>query len=168
MAGKSTFLRSTALIAIMAQAGSFFCLRGTQLRISRIEKDDLSPFTGSFVPATSVELGVIDRIYSRVGARDELDRDRSTFMVEMDECTSILRHATARSLVGNVLVENGDTPLCASGFSKRLMQPLPNLIFIFSFIAGYLLCAELHLNYPPAGFNSPLSFFYATALRLFF
>lgn len=58
---------------------------------------------GSFVPATSVEIGVIDRIFSRVGARDELDRDRSTFMVEMDECTSILLNATDRSLVSSLL-----------------------------------------------------------------
>jgi DNA mismatch repair ATPase MutS len=74
MAGKSTFLRQTALIAILAQSGS--C-----------------------VPAESARIGVFDRIFSRVGARDELDRDRSTFMIEMDEATSILEMATARSLV---------------------------------------------------------------------
>ena len=74
MAGKSTFLRQTALITILAQAGSF-------------------------VPADSVEMGVVDRVFSRVGARDELDRDRSTFMIEMDEATSILKTATNRSLV---------------------------------------------------------------------
>lgn len=74
MAGKSTYLRQTALIVLLAQAGSF-------------------------VPAESVSMGVVDRIFSRVGARDELDRDRSTFMVEMDEATSILKSATPRSLV---------------------------------------------------------------------
>lgn len=74
MAGKSTFLRQTALITILAQAGSF-------------------------VPADQVEMGVVDRVFSRVGARDELDRDRSTFMVEMDEATSILKTATEHSLV---------------------------------------------------------------------
>ncbi|TNY19060.1 muts domain V-domain-containing protein [Rhodotorula diobovata] len=74
MAGKSTFLRQTALIAVLAQAGSY-------------------------VPADSARLGVCDRVFSRVGARDELDRDRSTFMIEMDEATSILENATSRSLV---------------------------------------------------------------------
>ena len=78
MAGKSTFLRQNALIVILAQAGSF-------------------------VPADRVVLGLVDRVFSRVGARDELDRDRSTFFVEMDEATSILKEATDRSLV-NVLV----------------------------------------------------------------
>lgn len=76
MAGKSTFLRQTALIAVLAQAGSY-------------------------VPAESVRMGVFDRVFSRVGARDELDRDRSTFMIEMDECTSILENATSRSLVSS-------------------------------------------------------------------
>ncbi|GAA5916314.1 uncharacterized protein JCM6883_003919 [Sporobolomyces salmoneus] len=74
MAGKSTFLRQTALITILAQAGSF-------------------------VPAESARIGIFDKVFSRVGARDELDRDRSTFMIEMDEATSILENATSRSLV---------------------------------------------------------------------
>lgn len=74
MAGKSTFIRQNALIVILAQAGSF-------------------------VPADSAEIGIVDRVFSRVGARDELDRDRSTFFIEMDECTSILKTATDRSLV---------------------------------------------------------------------
>lgn len=79
MAGKSTFLRQTALITVLAQAGSF-------------------------VPADSLEMGVVDRVFSRVGARDELDRDRSTFMVEMDEATSILTSATEKSLVSRPLL----------------------------------------------------------------
>lgn len=74
MAGKSTFLRQTALICVLAQAGSY-------------------------VPAERAAIGVCDRVYSRVGARDELDRDRSTFMIEMDEATTILENATSRSLV---------------------------------------------------------------------
>ena len=74
MAGKSTFLRQNALIAVMAQMGSF-------------------------VPATSAHIGVIDRLYSRVGAADDLARGRSTFMVEMVETAAILNQATARSLV---------------------------------------------------------------------
>jgi DNA mismatch repair protein MutS len=74
MAGKSTFLRQNALIAILAQMGSF-------------------------VPAESAELGVVDRLFSRVGAADDLARGRSTFMVEMVETAAILNQATARSLV---------------------------------------------------------------------
>ena len=74
MAGKSTFLRQNALIAILAQAGSF-------------------------VPATSAHIGCVDRLYSRVGAADDLARGRSTFMVEMIETAAILNQATARSLV---------------------------------------------------------------------
>jgi DNA mismatch repair protein MutS len=74
MAGKSTFLRQNALIAIMAQMGSF-------------------------VPAKSAHIGVVDRLFSRVGAADDLARGRSTFMVEMVETAAILNQAGARSLV---------------------------------------------------------------------
>ncbi len=74
MAGKSTYLRQNALIAILAQVGSF-------------------------VPAASAEIGVVDRLFSRVGAADDLARGRSTFMVEMVETAAILNQATERSLV---------------------------------------------------------------------
>ena len=74
MAGKSTFLRQNALIAIMAQMGSF-------------------------VPAASAKIGLIDRLFSRVGASDDLARGHSTFMVEMVETAAILNQATERSLV---------------------------------------------------------------------
>jgi DNA mismatch repair protein MutS len=74
MGGKSTFLRQNALIAILAQAGSF-------------------------VPAGSAKIGVVDRLFSRVGAADDLARGRSTFMVEMVETAAILNQATPRSLV---------------------------------------------------------------------
>ncbi len=74
MGGKSTFLRQNALIAIMAQMGSF-------------------------VPATAAHIGVVDRLFSRVGASDDLARGRSTFMVEMVETAAILNQATDRSLV---------------------------------------------------------------------
>ena len=74
MAGKSTFLRQNALIALMAQIGSF-------------------------VPARSAHIGVIDRLFSRVGASDDLARGRSTFMVEMVETAAILNQSTQRSLV---------------------------------------------------------------------
>jgi DNA mismatch repair protein MutS len=74
MGGKSTFLRQNALIAIMAQMGSF-------------------------VPATSAHIGIVDRLFSRVGASDDLARGRSTFMVEMVETAAILNQASERSLV---------------------------------------------------------------------
>ncbi len=74
MAGKSTFLRQNALIAVLAQAGLY-------------------------VPATQARIGVVDRLFSRVGAADDLARGRSTFMVEMVETATILHRATAHSLV---------------------------------------------------------------------
>jgi DNA mismatch repair protein MutS len=74
MAGKSTFLRQNALIAVLAQAGSF-------------------------VPARAAHIGVVDRLFSRVGAADDLAQGRSTFMVEMVETAAILAGATPRSLV---------------------------------------------------------------------
>ncbi|MDR1472920.1 MAG: DNA mismatch repair protein MutS [Synergistaceae bacterium] len=74
MAGKSTYLRTAALVALMAHIGSF-------------------------VPAERARVGLMDRIFTRVGARDELARGRSTFMVEMVETADILRHVTSRSLV---------------------------------------------------------------------
>jgi DNA mismatch repair protein MutS len=74
MAGKSTFLRQNALIAILAQ-------------------------TGSFVPARSARIGIVDRLFSRVGAADDLARGRSTFMVEMVETAAILNQAGSRALV---------------------------------------------------------------------
>lgn len=77
MAGKSTFLRQTALIAILAQIGSF-------------------------VPAEAATIGIVDKLFSRIGAKDDLFRDKSTFMVEMLETADILKRATDKSLVSSV------------------------------------------------------------------
>jgi len=74
MAGKSTYLRQAALIVLMAQMGSF-------------------------VPASSAKIGLVDRIFTRIGAQDEIHAGQSTFMVEMVEAANILHHATSRSLL---------------------------------------------------------------------
>ena len=74
MGGKSTYLRTVALVSILAQAGSF-------------------------VPAEKARLGLIDRIFTRVGASDDLRRGRSTFMMEMIEVAHILRRASSKSLL---------------------------------------------------------------------
>jgi DNA mismatch repair protein MutS len=74
MAGKSTYLRQTALIVLMAQMGSF-------------------------VPADAARIGLVDRIFTRIGAQDEIHAGQSTFMVEMIEAANILHHATPRSLL---------------------------------------------------------------------
>jgi len=74
MAGKSTYMRQAALIVLMAQLGSF-------------------------VPASSANIGLVDRIFTRVGASDDLASGQSTFMVEMNEVANILRNATSKSLL---------------------------------------------------------------------
>ena len=74
MAGKSTYIRQAALVTLLAQIGSF-------------------------VPAAKARVGVVDRIFTRIGASDDLTRDASTFMVEMNETAAILNNATAKSLI---------------------------------------------------------------------
>ncbi len=90
MAGKSTFLRQNALLVVLAQAGSY-------------------------VPAKAAHIGIVDRLFSRVGAADDLARGRSTFMVEMVETASILNQATSRSFV--VLDEIGRGTATFDGLS---------------------------------------------------
>jgi DNA mismatch repair ATPase MutS len=89
MAGKSTFLRQTALISILAQIGSF-------------------------VPAEAAKIGIVDKLFSRIGAKDDLFRDRSTFMVEMLETADILRRATHKSLVRKICLAIQFTHSCLS------------------------------------------------------
>lgn len=103
MAGKSTYLRQVALITLLAQVGSF-------------------------VPASRALIGLMDRIFTRVGAEDDLARGLSTFMLEMVETAYILRHATARSLV--ILDEVGRGTSSADGLSiaRAVVEYLHNRI----------------------------------------
>ena len=93
MAGKSTYIRQTALLVIMAQMGSF-------------------------IPADEAHVGLVDRVFTRVGAMDDLARGQSTFMVEMIETANILNHATSRSLV--ILDEIGRGTSTFDGLSIAL------------------------------------------------
>ena len=93
MAGKSTFLRQNALISLMAQAGSF-------------------------VPASFAKFGIIDKLFARVGASDDITKNLSTFMVEMLECAHILKNATVQSFVIMDEVGRGTSPWC-----RQLHQP---------------------------------------------
>jgi DNA mismatch repair protein MutS len=89
MAGKSALLRQTALIVLLAQMGSF-------------------------VPASSAQIGIVDKIFTRVGASDNISLGESTFMVEMNEAASILNNVSNRSLI--LLDELGGAPPPTMGF----------------------------------------------------
>jgi DNA mismatch repair ATPase MutS len=101
MAGKSTFLRQNALITILAQVGSY-------------------------VPAAYAEIGIVDQIFSRIGAADDLFRDQSTFMVEMLETAAILKQATSKSFVIMDEVGRGTTPEDGTAVSFACLHHLHN------------------------------------------
>lgn len=103
MAGKSTFLRQNALIAIMAQAGFY-------------------------VPAASAYIGVVDKVYSRVGASDDLARGHSTFMIEMVETASILQNATSKSLVILDEIGRGTATFDGLSIAWATLEHLHNVI----------------------------------------
>ena len=90
MSGKSTFIRQVAVLTLLAQMGSF-------------------------VPARSARVGVADRVFTRVGASDELNRGLSTFMVEMTEAANILHNATPRSVVSSKAGSTGRSPASVPG-----------------------------------------------------
>ena len=101
MAGKSTYLRQVALIVLMAQAGSF-------------------------VPAESARIGLVDRIFTRVGAQDHLAAGQSTFMVEMVETAHILHHATPRSLVVLDEIGRGTSTYDGMSIAQAVVEFLHN------------------------------------------
>jgi DNA mismatch repair protein MutS len=99
MAGKSTYLRQVALIVLMAQIGSF-------------------------VPARTARIGVVDRIFTRIGAHDDIAAGRSTFMVEMIEAATIVRSATARSLVVLDEVGRGTSTFDGMAIAQAILEEL--------------------------------------------
>ena len=112
MAGKSTFLRQNALIAIMAQAGFY-------------------------VPAKSVHIGVVDKVFSRVGASDDLARGHSTFMIEMVETASILQNATEKSLVILDEIGRGTATFDGLSIAWATLEHLHNIIDCRSLFATH-------------------------------
>ena len=101
MAGKSTYMRQVALMVIMAQMGSF-------------------------VPAKSARLGIVDRVFTRIGASDDLSAGQSTFMVEMSEVAQILQHATARSLLILDEIGRGTSTFDGMAIARAVLEYVAN------------------------------------------
>jgi DNA mismatch repair ATPase MutS len=127
MAGKSTFLRQNALITILAQVGSY-------------------------VPAQYAEIGLVDQIFSRVGAADDLFRDQSTFMVEMLETAAILKQATKRSFVIMDEVGRGTTPQDGMAVAYGALHHLKSINLCRTLFATHFhTLADLTADWPNLG-----------------
>ena len=103
MAGKSTFIRQTALLVLLAH-------------------------TGSFVPAAAARIDLVDRIFTRIGASDDLARGQSTFMVEMSETANILNNATPRSLIILDEVGRGTSTFDGLSLAWSIVEHLHNVV----------------------------------------
>lgn len=119
MGGKSTLMRQVALIIVMAQIVSKEILLSILI-------NNHSEIQGSYVPASSCEITLIDRIFTRLGAQDDIMTGQSTFLVEMSEASAILQHATKHSFV--LLDELGrgtsthDGNAIATAYMKKLLE----------------------------------------------
>ncbi len=123
MGGKSTYMRQTAIIVLMAHIGSF-------------------------VPATSALIGPLDRIFTRIGASDDLSRGRSTFMVEMSETANILNNATSQSLVLMDEVGRGTSTFDGLALANAIARQLIERIQAYTmFATHYFELTELSKNY---------------------
>ncbi|MCX6339926.1 MAG: DNA mismatch repair protein MutS [Candidatus Aureabacteria bacterium] len=126
MAGKSTYIRQVALLVLMAQ-------------------------TGSFIPATRATIGVVDRIFTRVGASDELTRGQSTFMVEMNETANILNNATEKSLIVLDEIGRGTSTFDGISIAWAVAEYLHNNTAVRArtlFATHYHELTELEMNLP--------------------
>lgn len=124
MGGKSTYMRQTALICLLA-------------------------YTGSFVPAAKAHIGPIDRIFTRIGAADDLASGRSTFMVEMTETANILRYATAKSLVLMDEIGRGTSTFDGLSLAWATSEQLATVNAAFTlFATHYFELTELPKEYP--------------------
>ncbi len=124
MAGKSTYIRQVALLTLLAH-------------------------TGSFVPAASARIDLVDRIFTRIGASDDLSRGQSTFMVEMTETANILNHATARSLIVLDEIGRGTSTFDGLSLAWSIVEHLHNQIGAKTlFATHYHELAELAARLP--------------------
>jgi DNA mismatch repair protein MutS len=123
MAGKSTYLRQAALIVLLAQIGSY-------------------------VPADAAHIGLVDRIFTRIGSRDDLAAGQSTFMVEMQEVSNILRHATSRSLVILDEVGRGTSTFDGISLARAVVEHLVGLGALTLFATHYHELIDLESMWP--------------------
>jgi len=134
MGGKSSFIRQIALIIVMAQIGSF-------------------------VPATAVTMSPFDAVFTRMGAQDNIEKGQSTFFVELQEASAILKQATPRSLVILDELGRGTSTHDGVAIAYATLQYLVERLGCFSlFVTHYPLLAELEHSYPESVANYHMAF----------